>query len=445
MAGSGRSRLSMFELIQDGILTPGEKLLTFDYMGHRCEADLLPDGLIQWEGSTYSSPYAWASQCKNLVNPDHKSGIGWGHIRYRGIKLSQYKSVYLKRHRLTSADVQDSFSAPDTPSPTTDKQLVKKRRRRKQDGETSSQQDSVAGGHGLPSNQVVQVGNGGGQSSVGMVVQQPVQTVTPESYIASAPVLSITTSSTPELLQCTPFETLGLQQPFEVRVSSNALMMMDFHAHLNVNEVMGYLGGAYHSDTKCLEALQVFPCRCDINDLEETAKREKEIQEQMLSRGLELVGWYHSHPVSLPNPSHNDILSQRMYQYKMMTSGGEEPCVGVVVGPNHGGKREGEVSLFEMFWVLMVQGDDLRASPMKLSYSTQWEQYLTQEIVDEMNALVAYYNTKQATPEMKAVWKENIFFVNKLKKSLGEVRPRFPGENFGDSFLTYIDQLMMPK
>ena len=33
------------------------------------------------------------------------------------------------------------------------------------------------------------------------------------------------------------------------------------------------------------------------------------------------------------------------------------------------------------------------------------------------NALVAYYNTKQATPEMKAVWKENIFFVNKLKVS----------------------------
>ncbi len=26
----------------------------------------------------------------------------------------------------------------------------------------------------------------------------------------------------------------------------------------------------------------------------------------------------------------------------------------------------------------------LQVSPMKLSYSTQWEQYLTQEIVDEM-------------------------------------------------------------
>ena len=30
---SGRkSRLSMYTLIQDGILTPGEKVLTFDYM-----------------------------------------------------------------------------------------------------------------------------------------------------------------------------------------------------------------------------------------------------------------------------------------------------------------------------------------------------------------------------------------------------------------------------
>ncbi len=58
---------------------------------------------------------------------------------------------------------------------------------------------------------------------------------------------------------------------------------------------------------------------------------------------LELVGWYHSHPVSLPNPSHNDILSQRMYQYKMMTSGGEEPCVGIVVGAGEGVRTDVEV------------------------------------------------------------------------------------------------------
>ena len=45
-----------------------------------CEADLLSDGWIQWQGQKFSSPYAWASQCKNDVNPNHKSGIGWGHV-----------------------------------------------------------------------------------------------------------------------------------------------------------------------------------------------------------------------------------------------------------------------------------------------------------------------------------------------------------------------------
>ena len=58
---------------------PLSKILYFS-QGKRYEADLLSNGLIAWNGATYTSPYAWASQCKNLVNPDHKSGIGWGHV-----------------------------------------------------------------------------------------------------------------------------------------------------------------------------------------------------------------------------------------------------------------------------------------------------------------------------------------------------------------------------
>ncbi len=34
--------------------------------------------------------------------------------------------------------------------------------------------------------------------------------------------------------------------------------------------------------------------------------------------------------------------------------------ISVYIGPNHGGLRSEEVSVFEMFWVLMVQGEDLR-------------------------------------------------------------------------------------
>lgn len=34
------------------------------------------------------------------------------------------------------------------------------------------------------------------------------------------------------------------------------------------------------------------------------------------------------------------------------------------------------------------------------------------------NALVAYYKARQATPEMKALWKDGIYFVNKLKVTI---------------------------
>lgn len=51
----------------------------------------------------------------------------------------------------------------------------------------------------------------------------------------------------------------------------------------------------------------------------------------MASRGLVLVGWYHSHPYSDPRPSQNDVLSHKKYQDSLTTESGEEPCVGLII------------------------------------------------------------------------------------------------------------------
>lgn len=51
----------------------------------------------------------------------------------------------------------------------------------------------------------------------------------------------------------------------------------------------------------------------------------------MASRGLVLVGWYHSHPYSEPRPSQNDVLSHKKYQESLTTAIGEEPCVGLII------------------------------------------------------------------------------------------------------------------
>lgn len=47
------------------------------------------------------------------------------------------------------------------------------------------------------------------------------------------------------LIECTPFSTLGKIQPFLISFSTNACLLMDFHCHLSMTEVQGYLGGQW--------------------------------------------------------------------------------------------------------------------------------------------------------------------------------------------------------
>ena len=52
----------------------------------------------------------------------------------------------------------------------------------------------------------------------------------------------------------------------------------------------------------------------------------------MISDGLRVVGWYHSHPSSEATPSVNDVTQQLLYQETVSTNEGEEPCVGFIIG-----------------------------------------------------------------------------------------------------------------
>ena len=37
-------------------------------------------------------------------------------------------------------------------------------------------------------------------------------------------------------------------------------------------------------------------------------------QKEIESKGMELIGWYHSHPKFEVNPSHIDVINHEMYQ-----------------------------------------------------------------------------------------------------------------------------------
>jgi histone H2A deubiquitinase len=64
---------------------------------------------------------------------------------------------------------------------------------------------------------------------------------------------------------------------------------------------------------------------------------QTEASEIIQYAGLEVVGWYHSHPTFPPNPSLQDIQTQvRVQQWFAKTLA---PFVGIIVAPYYGGNR----------------------------------------------------------------------------------------------------------
>jgi protein MYSM1 len=50
-------------------------------------------------------------------------------------------------------------------------------------------------------------------------------------------------------------------QPFQVHIDKQALLVMDFHAHLSRCEIIGLLGGAFNAEQRVLEIREAYPCR----------------------------------------------------------------------------------------------------------------------------------------------------------------------------------------
>jgi len=111
-------------------------------------------------------------------------------------------------------------------------------------------------------------------------------------------------------------DPLQVAPPFKVDLSLSSLLLMDLHSHLSYQEVIGLLGGRFDEEYGILQISCVFPCNgigtdveCEMDPIS-----EMEACETFKSKGLDLVGWYHSHPTFKPSPSLRDIESQEMYQ-----------------------------------------------------------------------------------------------------------------------------------
>ena len=130
-----------------------------------------------------------------------------------------------------------------------------------------------------------------------------------------------------------------LSQPFSVTLSSEALFIMDFHAHLSLCEIIGILGGTVDHAKRTITVKVAHPCRRtegsnSTTSVEVDAVAMTEAQTELEAKGMTPVGWYHSHPIFEPRPSVKDNENQRNYQSLCRDENtGLEPWVGAIVGP----------------------------------------------------------------------------------------------------------------
>ena len=120
-----------------------------------------------------------------------------------------------------------------------------------------------------------------------------------------------------------------------VNIASNALVVMDMHAHLAHTEVIGLMGGKFDESLRQINVTEIFPCNSLSTNIqcEMDPSSEMEARDAFTKQGLNVVGWYHSHPTFEPTPSVRDIENQTNYQTLFRRQDGSEPFVGVIVSP----------------------------------------------------------------------------------------------------------------
>ncbi|NXQ34938.1 MPND protein, partial [Alaudala cheleensis] len=375
--------------------------------GKKFVGDLGSDGTITWQetGQVFNSPSAWATHCKRLVNPAKKSGCGWASVRYKGQKLDQYKAAWLRQHQPNVPPPEEPGASPVCPQslasegedeeppeeeeeeaareprvPLPEPAAPKKpeERNKKQQGKSPAEPAGTGelpwgcpGGPGrpLPPDGTLSLADPGGAGK-----RLEGKTRVPVRYCTLGTRDSARNPQT--LVEVTSFAAINKFQPFNVAISSNVLLLLDFHSHLTRSEVVGYLGGRWDTNTQMLTVLRAFPCRTRLGDAEAAAAVEEEP------------------PVSPPGPFY------------------------------HG--NPGVESKIAPFWVMPPpeQRPNDYGIPMDVEVTYIQDGFLTNDVVQEMTLLVEFYKGAPDLVKFQELWSHDQTYLDKLKGSLASRTPK---------------------
>merc|ERR1719272_1867033 len=101
---------------------------------------------------------------------------------------------------------------------------------------------------------------------------------------------------------------------------------------------------------------------------------ELSVKGEIDQAGLQVVGWYHSHPVFKPEPSVRDIENQ-LAQQKLFedVNNGFAPFLGVIISPYEKSQADRNESQMQCFWIdtedkELLKRDVPLGNPMAFDY-----------------------------------------------------------------------------
>ncbi|XP_075803048.1 deubiquitinase MYSM1 isoform X2 [Microtus pennsylvanicus] len=246
-----------------------------------------------------------------------------------------------------------------------------------------------------------------------------------------------------QLIPCNFFSE-EKQEPFQVKVASEALLIMDLHAHVSMAEVIGLLGGRYSEAEKTLEVCAAEPCnslstglQCEMDPVSQT-----QASETLALRGYSVIGWYHSHPAFDPNPSLRDIDTQAKYQSYFSRGGAK--FIGMIVSPYN---RSNSLP-YSQITCLVISEEVSPDGAYRLPYKFEVQQMLDEpqwELVFEKTRwIIEKYRLSHSVPMDRIFRRDSdLTCLQKLLECLRKTLSKVANCFIAEEFLTQIENLFL--
>lgn len=244
------------------------------------------------------------------------------------------------------------------------------------------------------------------------------------------------------MIKCDKYEGANAnEQPFSIVIESNATLIMDIHCHLASTEVIGYIAGYWDPAKKLLRIVSAKPCRAlepgpgqkREQSVEMDPMSEMSVKDEIDQAGLQVVGWYHSHPVFKPEPSVRDIENQLCQQMLFKDDDGNAPFLGVIISPYEKSQSDRNESQMQCFWIdsedkELLKRDVPLGNPMAFDYAIIPSSPVDHVLLASLRDLMDRYAIYPERIVMSTEWRRTLSKIEKLKVSL---RNKLPAATVG--------------